>query len=63
LFVEGQPLWNVQQAAAHLGVRPSWLYERVRAKQIPHYRLGKKHLRFRQADLDAYLDEQRVDAR
>jgi excisionase family DNA binding protein len=55
-------LWSAQQAAEYLGVRPSWVYEAARERRIPFYRLGK-HLRFIRSDLDAWLREQRVDAR
>lgn len=55
-------LWNVQQAATYLGVRPSWVYESVRGRRLPYVRAGK-HVRFLQEDLDAWISEQRVERR
>jgi excisionase family DNA binding protein len=55
-------LWNVQEAAAYLGVRPSWIYEACRARRLPVVPVGK-HLRFLQEDLDAWIAERRIEAR
>ena len=55
-------LWTAQQAAAYLGVRPSWVYEATREGRIPCVRLpGGKHLRFLQEDLDAWISEHRFE--
>jgi excisionase family DNA binding protein len=48
-------LYTVDEAAARLGLRPSWLYERTRRKAIPHRRLGK-YVRFTEEDLQAIAD-------
>jgi excisionase family DNA binding protein len=47
--------YTVDEAAARLGLRPSWLYERTRRKAIPHRRLGK-YVRFTEEDLQAIAD-------
>ena len=44
--------YTVEEAAARLGMKPSWLYERTRRKAIPHRRLGK-YVRFTEDDLRA----------
>jgi excisionase family DNA binding protein len=63
--VEATPateILTVHEAAELLKVRPSWLYEAARGRRIPFVKLGK-HLRFIRSDLDAWLRDQRVDAR
>ncbi len=56
------PLLDVDQAAALLGVRPGYLRRLVRERRITSYRVGK-YLRFRQADLEAFIEAGRRDAR
>jgi excisionase family DNA binding protein len=48
-------LYTVDEAAARLGLRPSWLYERTRRKAIPLRRLGK-YVRLTEEDLQAIAD-------
>ncbi len=48
-------MMNVAQVADYLGVKASWLYDNYRAEGIPTYRVGRG-LRFRQSDLDKWLD-------
>jgi len=39
---ESPPLWlTVEEAAALLRVRVSWLYERTRTNEVPHLKIGK----------------------
>ncbi len=45
-------LLTYQQAAARLGVHPSWLRQRVRARTIPFTRLGGRLVRFSEEQLD-----------
>jgi excisionase family DNA binding protein len=47
--------YTVDEAAARLGLRPSWLYERTRRKAIPLRRLGK-YVRLTEEDLQAIAD-------
>ena len=35
---------NVKRAAAELGVKVGWVYERVQNGKIPHYKRGKNIL-------------------
>jgi excisionase family DNA binding protein len=58
-------LLNVQQVAELLQVPVSWVYERVRKRsleRLPGYRLGK-YWRFRESDIQAWIDRQRMGAR
>ena len=47
--------YTVEEAAARLGMKTSWLYERTRRKAIPHRRLGK-YVRFTEEDLQSISD-------
>ena len=56
---------TVQEVAEILKVPVSWVYERTRersAERIPGFRLGK-YWRFREADVLAWLEKQRVGAK
>lgn len=55
-------LLTVEEVAALLKVPPSWVYDRVRRRsrdRIPGFKLGK-YWRFREADVLAWLAQQRV---
>jgi len=60
--VTASDLMTPQEAADYLRVRPSWVYEAARGRQLPHIKVGR-HLRFLQADLDAWIEAQRVPQR
>ena len=51
---------TVKEASQYLGVKPSSLYSMVEEKEIPHYRV-KRLIKFKKADLDAFMEERRVD--
>jgi excisionase family DNA binding protein len=58
-------LLTAEEVAELLRVPLSWVYERTRKRgvdRIPGFRLGK-YWRFREADVLAWLDRQRVGAR
>ena len=54
----GEPLLRPVDAAALLAVRPSWVYEAVRAGRLPCVRIGR-HVRFLRSDLEAWVVAQR----
>jgi excisionase family DNA binding protein len=55
------PLLNVDQVAEQLGISRGTVYRRfVREGEIPSYRVGER-LRFRQDEIDAYLERSRSD--
>jgi excisionase family DNA binding protein len=49
-------LMDVQAVADLLGVPTSWVYDH---REVPRIKVGH-HLRFRRADVEAYLDGQTV---
>ncbi|MFB3818194.1 MAG: helix-turn-helix domain-containing protein [Candidatus Methylomirabilales bacterium] len=51
---------NVDEAAALIGVKKSWLYERTRTNSVPHLKIGK-YLRFDRDELTAWLAQFRRD--
>jgi excisionase family DNA binding protein len=58
-------LLTVEEAAALLRVPVSWIYGRTRsrsANRLPGIRLGK-YWRFREADLEAWIERQRTGGR
>ena len=60
-----QPLLTVEEVAELLKVPVSWVYERTRQRsidRIPGFHLGK-YWRFREADVLAWIERQRVDGR
>lgn len=50
------PLLCPHDAAKLLSVKPSWVYEAVRAQRIPCLRVGR-HIRFTRAMLEQWLAE------
>jgi len=51
------PLLTADEAAELLSVRPSWIYEAVRAERLPCIRL-ERHIRFTRHMLEAWLSDQ-----
>lgn len=56
-------LLNYSEAAARLGLRLPTLYALVAQRRVPHVRMGRRLIRFDPAELDAWVDRSRVDAR
>jgi excisionase family DNA binding protein len=57
-------LLTAKEAAEHVGLTADAIYQLSRAGKIAHYRLGVKggSIKFRAADLDAYMEGCRVEA-
>lgn len=53
---DGSSLMTVADVAAYLSVKPSWVYEAVRSKALPHFKIGN-HLRFRREAIDTWLND------
>ena len=55
--VNHQALLDTKQAAAYLGISPATLHTWRSTKRnvLPYVKLGGKHVRYRIADLDAYI--------
>jgi excisionase family DNA binding protein len=51
------PLLRPEQAAELLAVKPSWIYDAVRAGRLPCLRVGR-HIRFTKAMLEDWLADQ-----
>lgn len=58
--VSSPALLDYAAAAAHLGASQSFLRRLVLEKRVRYYKVGK-FVRFRVQDLDAFVDEGRVD--
>lgn len=54
-------LLDVPAAAAYLSQTVPWIRRRIYLREIPFHKLGAT-VRFRRADLDAYIDANRVEA-
>lgn len=53
---------TIQEAAALLRVKVTWLYERTRLNEVPHVKLGK-YLRFDRDELVAWVATFKRDGR
>lgn len=53
-------LWTVPEVAAYLKVSEGHIYRLTSGNAIPFVRVGG--LRFRKADIDAWLDTRRIEA-
>jgi excisionase family DNA binding protein len=52
---------DVKAAATFLGVSPSLVYAYVERKQIPHFRMMGRSIRFRLSELDRWRQQFHVD--
>jgi predicted DNA-binding transcriptional regulator AlpA len=55
-------IFDVPGLCEYLHVTPKWIHERTHLKQIPHYKLSNKQLRFRKKDIDKWLSSTRTSA-
>jgi excisionase family DNA binding protein len=55
-------LIGYRKVATKLGVPIGTVYSMVAHRRIPHVRLGKRLVRFREEDVDAYIAAKRVAA-
>ena len=53
-----ESLVNIVEAADHLSVKVSWLYEMCRLKKVPSYKIGAFR-RFKVSELEAWLLERK----
>jgi excisionase family DNA binding protein len=68
IIVEHGGLWraamddrwlSTKEASIRYGLAVSWFYSRAEAGILPCYKVGK-YLKFRQSELDAWLEAQRL---
>ncbi len=52
------PLLRPEEVARLLSVKPSWIYEKVRAGELPCLHVGR-HLRFTRTMIEQWLADQR----
>lgn len=50
-----EPLMTVKEVAAILNVNPMTVYRAIDSGELPHVRAGRRSIRIRREDLDAYL--------
>jgi excisionase family DNA binding protein len=62
LIESGQKPLNLKQAAAFLGLKPSYVYNLVYFGKLAVHKPGGKLLYFKQADLEAYAFQNRKAA-
>ena len=55
---EDDEIWTVKEAADYLKVSPYCLRELCRKKQIPHFRVGDKLIRFTGAEIKKWKAKQ-----
>jgi excisionase family DNA binding protein len=48
---------TLKEAAAHLNVSPSWLYQKGQGAGVPRSRIGNKY-RYQVTKLDAWMESQ-----
>jgi excisionase family DNA binding protein len=53
-------LWTEAQVAAFLAVKPRTVRLWRMTRSLPHIRITQKVIRFRKADIDAWLERQRM---
>lgn len=48
--------WSIREAAKYLGMSEAFMRKAVHSRSIPFCRIGSKSLRFRQEDLDRWVE-------
>jgi len=48
-------LWSVEEVAAFLGVRKSWVYSHVADRSIPHHKIGR-YVKFRPREIAGWVE-------
>lgn len=61
-LTDHDPPLSIEQAAAYLNVEIRWMRRAVFERRLPYYKVGR-YLRFRRRDLEAFLQDGRVDPR
>jgi excisionase family DNA binding protein len=55
---EVERLLTVADVANRLSVKPSWVYAKVEANELPHVKVGR-FVRFETSSLESYIERQR----
>ncbi|MCC6325704.1 MAG: hypothetical protein DCC43_14585 [Candidatus Brocadia sp.] len=54
---------TVEEVAQYLGFKKQTIYDKVHDKQIPFHKIGLKAVRFKKAEIDAWIAKQRKEER
>jgi len=57
-----EPLWGYKPTADYLDMTTNALKIRVSRRTVPFLRISPRGVRFRKSDLDAWLNEKKVEA-
>lgn len=63
MYDETSDYLSYQTAAAYLDVPIGTLYSWVAQRRVPHHRMSTRMVRFRRSELDAWMDERKVEPR
>jgi len=58
--MDSQKLLTVDQVAEILQVSRTTIYRRIKAGELPAVKLGRRQVRIRQEDLEAYIQAHRI---
>ena len=61
-FIQKKEFLTIQDLSSHLDIKTSTLYLMVEERSIPHYRVGKL-IRFKRAEIDAWMEGNRKGVR
>lgn len=56
-------LLKYHQVSDHYGININTLHGLVRERRIPHKRFGKRFVRFVQAEIEAWIEQNSVDTK
>jgi excisionase family DNA binding protein len=56
---ERDAVFTANELAEYLKVKQSWVYDRVKKKAVPHFKLGK-YLRFKKSAIDRWIRESSI---
>ena len=52
---------SIDEVSLYSGLKKSFIYSRVEAGDIPHYKIGRL-IRFKKEDFDVWMEDHKVDA-
>ena len=58
---ESDPVFGVEELAAYLKVKKTWVYKQVSLKTIPHFKSGK-YPRFKKSAIDRWISSETIQA-
>lgn len=61
-MVGAKKMLTAEEAAFYLGVKTTWVYQLIAAREIPHYKPNGRRVYFDRDDLDAWLKRCKVES-